>query len=140
MANGGSDYNILAVIIGLFTFFMIVVASVKGKKTAKMIPFIIGIGAGLAAAIFFTAFSYAAPNGSQAQKVLRIVDFTPIVNCFSPIRVQSFLDYPKFTFILGIQDSINGVQRALDGAAVGNIALLFIPIAVVELAQHIFRP
>ncbi len=137
MANGGSDYNILAVIIGLFTFFMIVVASVKGKKTAKMIPFIIGIGAGLAAAIFFTAFSYAAPNGSQAQKVLRIVDFTPIVNCFSPIRVQSFLDYPKFTFILGIQDSINGVQRALDGAAVGNIALLFIPIAVVELAQHI---
>lgn len=133
----GAPYNILAVIIGLFTFFMIVFASVKGKKTAKLIPFIIGIGAGLGVAIFFTAFSYAAPDGSKAQNILRIVDFTPIVDCFKPIRVQSFFDYPKFTFLMAIEDSVNGVERALDGAAVGNIALLFIPIAVVELAQHI---
>lgn len=158
MANGGSDYNILAVIIGLFTFFMIVVASVKGKKTAKLIPFIIGIGAGLGVAIFFTAFSYAAPDGSKAQSVLRIVDFTPIVDCFKPIRVQSFLDYPKFTFLEGIMTKgltyqgynilPDGTKVAvegatifknfmLDGAAVGNLALLFIPIAIVELAQHI---
>ena len=137
MQNGGNDYNILAVLIGLFTFFMIVFASVKGKKTMKLIPFIIGIGAGFVVAIFFTAFSYAAPDGSKAQSVLRIVDFTPIVNCFKPIRVQSFLDYPKFTIIKAIEDSVNGVHRNLDGVAVGNIALLFIPIAVVELAQHI---
>ena len=158
MANGGKDYNILAVIIGLFTFFMIVFASVKGKKTAKMIPFIIGIGAGLGVAIFFTAFSYAAPDGSKAQSVLRIVDFTPIVDCFKPIRFQSFLDYPKFTFLEGIlskgmtyqgytilpdgtKEIIEGVTMtrnfALDGAAIGNLALLFIPIAIVELAQHI---
>lgn len=154
MQNGGNDYNILAVLIGLFTFFMIVFASVKGKKTAKLIPFIIGIGAGLAVAIFFTAFSYAAPEGSNAQQALRIVDFTPIVDCFKPIRVQSFLDYPKFTFLEGILqkgltyqavdaagDPIVGMTQfknfVLDGAAVGNLALLFIPIAVVELAQHI---
>ncbi|MBD5092465.1 MAG: uracil-xanthine permease [Clostridiales bacterium] len=137
MANGGSDYNILAVLIGLFTFFMIVFASIKGKKTAKLIPFIIGIGAGFGVALFFTAFSYAAPDGSAAQKVLRIVDFTPIVNCFKPIRVQSFLDFPKWTIYMAIKDSVDGVTRNLDGAAVGNIALLFIPIAVVELAQHI---
>ncbi|MDE5602236.1 MAG: uracil-xanthine permease [Clostridia bacterium] len=137
MANGGSDYNILAVLIGLFTFFMIVFASIKGKKTAKLIPFIIGIGAGFGVALFFTAFSYAAPNGSNAQNALRIIDFTPIVDCFKPIRFQSFLDYPKFTIIKAIEDSVNGVHRNLDGTAVGNIALLFIPIAVVELAQHI---
>ena len=158
MANGGNDYNILAVIIGLFTFFMIVFASVKGKKTAKLIPFIIGIGSGLAVAIFFTAFSYAAPDGSKAQNILRIVDFTPIVECFKPIRVQSFLDYPKFTFLEGILQKgltyqgyevlADGTKVAiegatvfknfmLDGVAVGNLALLFIPIAVVELAQHI---
>ncbi len=137
MANGGSDYNILAVLIGLFTFFMIVFASVKGKKTMKLIPFIVGIGAGFVVAIFFTAFSYAAPDGSKAQQILRIVDFTPIVDCFKPIRFTSFLDYPKFTFVRAIQDSVNGVHRNLDGAAVGNLALLFIPIAIVELAQHI---
>lgn len=159
MANGGSDYNILAVLIGLFTFFMIVFASVKGKKTAKLIPFIIGIGAGFGVALFFTAFSYAAPDGSAAQKALRIVDFTPIVNCFESIRVESFLDYPKFTFLEGILTKgleyqgysvdiatgkdviLEGVKMhrnfLLDGAAIGNLALLFIPIAVVELAQHI---
>lgn len=137
MANGGNDYNILSVIIGLFTFFMIVFASVKGKKTMKLIPFIVGIGAGFVVAIFFTAFSYAAPDGSKAQSVLRIVDFTPIVDCFKPIRFTSFLDYPKFTLIRAIQDSVNGVPRNLNGAAVGNLALLFVPIAIVELAQHI---
>ncbi|MDE6302229.1 MAG: uracil-xanthine permease [Clostridia bacterium] len=152
MANGGNDYNILAVIIGLFTFFMIVFASVKGKKTAKLIPFIIGIGAGLGVAIFFTAFSYAAPDGSKAQSILRIVDFTPIVDCFKPVRVQSFIDYPKFTFLEGIMqkgieyyayDEAGNVIATttrnfiLDGAAIGNLALLFIPIAIVELAQHI---
>lgn len=132
MANGGSDYNILAVIIGLFTFFMIVFASVKGKKTMKLIPFIIGIGAGFIVALIFTGFGYI--NDSAACQTLRIVNFQSMIDCFGEIRVQSFLDYPKFTFLMAILDD---TPRALDGAAVGNIALLFIPIAVVELAQHI---
>ncbi|MCM1306736.1 MAG: hypothetical protein NC037_05465 [Bacteroides sp.] len=131
-ANGNDVYNILAVIIGLFTFFMIVFASVKGKKTMKLIPFIIGIGAGFLVALIFTGFGYI--NNSEACQTLRIVNCQPLVDCFKPIRVQSFLDYPKFTFLMGILDK---TPRALDGAAVGNIALLFIPIAVVELAQHI---
>lgn len=156
MANGGSDYNILAVIIGLFTFFMIVFASVKGKKTMKLIPFIIGIGAGLVVALIFTGFGYI--NDSAACKTLRIVNFQPMVDCFGNVRVQSFLDYPKFTFLEGImskgltyqgytvlpdgtQKILEGVTMQknfmLDGAAVGNLALLFIPIAIVELAQHI---
>ena len=132
MSNGGSDYNILSVLIGLFTFFMIVFASVKGKKTMKLIPFIVGIGAGFIVALIFTGFGYI--NDSAACQTLRIVDFKYLVNCFDPIRVQSFLDYPKFTFLLAIQ---KGGEYTLNGAAVGNIALLFIPIAVVELAQHI---
>ena len=135
MGNGTSDplqYNIVAVIVAIFTFFMIVFASVKGKKSMKLIPFIIGIGAGLALALILTGFGYI--NDSAAALKFRLVDFTPIVNCFKPIRVQSFFDYPKFTFLMAIMDK---TPRALDGAAVGNLALLFIPIAKVELAQHI---
>lgn len=132
MGNGGNDYNIASVIVALFTFFMIVFASVKGKKSMKLIPFIIGIGAGLALALILTGFGYI--NDSAAALKLRLVDFTPIVDCFKPIRVQSFFDYPKFTFLMAIMDD---TPRALDGAAVGNLALLFIPIAIVELAQHI---
>ena len=44
MGNGaaavvyGETYNWAAIICGIFTFFMIVVASVKGSKTVKLIP------------------------------------------------------------------------------------------------------
>ena len=65
---------------------------------------------------------------------MQIVDFTPIKECFSPIRFQSFFDYPKFTFLEAIRQ---GKTEALNGAAIGNLAVLFVPIAVVELAQHI---
>ncbi len=155
MQNGGENYSIAAVIVALFTFFMIVVASVKGKKTMKLIPFIIGIGAGFVLALIITGFGYI--NDGPACMSMRLVNFDPIVNCFKPIRVQSFLDYPKFTFLEGILTKgieyqgytevagelirVEGATMfrnfALDGAAVGNLAMLFIPIAIVELAQHI---
>lgn len=65
MGNGaatvvyGETYNWAAIICGIFTFFMIVVASVKGSKTVKLIPFIVGIGAGYALALVFTIIGMA---------------------------------------------------------------------------------
>lgn len=132
MHNGGSDYNLWYIVVGLFTFVAIVVASVKGGKNIKLIPFIVGIGAGLVFAIILTAIGYLGDSDFLVK--MRIVDFTPIVDCFKPIRFQSFFDYPKFTFLEAIKT--NGTYT-LDGAAIGNLALLFVPIAVVELAQHI---
>lgn len=132
MQNGSVDYNLWAVLCGLVTFFVIVLASVKGTKNMKLFPFIVGIGAGFALALVITGFGYI--NDSAFCMKMRLVDFSYIVNCFSPIRFQSFLDYPKFTFLQAIQT--NG-QYAMNWTAVGNIALLFIPVAVVELAQHI---
>lgn len=132
MHNGGSEYNLWYIVVGLFTFVAIVVASVKGGKNIKLIPFIVGIGAGLAFAIILTAIGYLGDSDFLVK--MRIVDFTPIVDCFKPIRFQSFFDYPKFTFLEAIKT--NGTYT-LDGAAIGNLALLFVPIAVVELAQHI---
>ena len=132
MYNGGDSYGLWYILVGLFTFVAIVIASVKGKGMAKLIPFIIGIGSGLVFAIIITLFGYI--NDSAFCMSMRIVDFTPIKECFSPIRFQSFFDYPKFTIIEAIRT--NG-QYTLDGAAIGNLAVLFMPIAVVELAQHI---
>ena len=132
MYNGGSTYNLWYIFVGLFTFVMIVLASVKGKGMAKLIPFIIGIGSGLVLAMIITGFGYI--NDSAFCKGMRIVDFTPIINCFKPLRFTSFFDYPKFSFIQAIKTK---GQYTLDGAAIGNLALLFVPIAVVELAQHI---
>lgn len=132
MTNGGSTYNLWYVFVGLFTFVAIVLASVKGKGMAKLIPFIIGIGSGLVLAMIITGFGYI--NDSAFCKGMRIVDFTPIINCFKPLKFTSFFDLPKFSFLQAIKT--NG-QYTLDGAAIGNLALLFVPIAVVELAQHI---
>ena len=129
MYNGGSEYGLWYILVGLVTFVSIVVASTKGGKTIRLIPFIVGIGAGLVFAILITCIGLAANV-----KSMQIVDFTPIKECFSPIRFRSFFDYPKFTFLEAIRQ---GKTEALNGAAIGNLAVLFVPIAVVELAQHI---
>ena len=113
MGNGaaavvyGETYNWAAIICGIFTFFMIVIASVKGSKTVKLIPFIVGIGAGYALALVFTIIGMA--TGTESLKLL-------------------------FFFLKAIET--NG-QYPLDAAAIGNIAMIYIPIGVVELAQHI---
>ncbi len=129
MYNGGSEYGLWYILVGLVTFISIVVASTKGGKAIRLIPFIVGIGAGLVFAILITCIGLAANV-----KSMQIVDFTPIKECFSPIRFKSFFDYPKFTFLEAIRQ---GKTEALNGAAIGNLAVLFVPIAVVELAQHI---
>lgn len=129
MYNGGSEYGLWYILVGLVTFIAIVVASTKGGKTIRLIPFIVGIGAGLVFAILITCIGLAANV-----KSMQIVDFTPIKECFAPIRFQSFFDYPKFTFLKAFEQ---GVTKELNGAAIGNLAVLFVPIAIVELAQHI---
>ena len=129
MYNGGSEYGLWYILVGLVTFVAIVVASTKGGKAIRLIPFIVGIGVGLVFAILLTCIGLA-----TNYKAMQIVDFTPIKECFAPLRFQSFFDYPKFTFLEAIKQ---GKTAELNGAAIGNLAILFVPIAVVELAQHI---
>ncbi len=137
MGNGAPSitmetYNLWAVLCGLVTFLVIVLSSVKGTKNMKLFPFIVGIGAGFGLALIITGFGYISDSAFCMN--MRLVDFSYIVDCFKPLRFTSFFDYPKFTFLQAIQT--NG-DYVMNWAAVGNIALLFIPVAVVELAQHI---
>ncbi len=135
MGNGaaevvyGETYSWVSILCGLFTFFMIVLVSVKGSKRLKLIPFIIGIGAGYILALVFTLIGVAAGNTA-----LQVLSFQPFIDTFSNISLTSFVDYPKFFFLKAIQT--NG-QYPLDAAAIGNIAMIYVPIGVVELAQHI---
>lgn len=131
MANGGSDYNLWAILTGLVTFVAIVITSVKGGKNIKLIPFIIGIGCGLLFAMLITGIGYL---GSWES--MKLVNFPGVAEFFQnkPHAFQWFVDLPKFTFIEAIK---NKGSYPLNGAAIGNLAVLFIPIAVVELAQHI---
>jgi len=127
--NGGANYSLLTIVVGLVTFLTIVFVSVKGSKNMKLIPFIIGIGAGYALALVLTLIGNATDNAA-----LQILSFASFEEAFNPFTFTSIIDYPKFTFIEAIKTSR---QYPIDGAAIANIALTFVPIGIVELAQHI---
>lgn len=148
--NGG--YNLIALLCGLVTFFTVVVCSGQKRfKTMKLIPFIIGIGMGYVVAAIFTAFGLAFDVD-----YLKIVDFGPLVNNFVDangnfVGVTAFLNYPDFALIEGIKEIINGASNVtyenaagetvqavlLNGQGVAEVALAFIPVALVVFAEHI---
>ncbi len=129
--NGGANYSLLTILIGAVTFLTIVLVSVKGSKTLRLIPFIIGVGAGYIFALIVTLIGIATENPA-----LQILSFDAFKEAFVPFGLTSIVDYPKFTFLQAITQHPEGVLP-IDGAAIGNIAMTFVPIAVVELAQHI---
>ena len=122
------NYNLVALLCGLATFFTIVYCSVKGNKTMKLIPFLIGIGVGYVLASLFSIIGYAANV-----EYLKIVNYDALIQNFSPVKFTSFLNYPSFTFLHTAGEGI----KPLDGTAVANIALLYIPVAFVVFAEHI---
>lgn len=140
--NGG--YNLVALLCGLVTFMTIVICSVQGKfKSARLVPFILGIGAGYAVASIFTII------GNVANlDYLKIINWSPIVDNFKNLSVESFVTYPRFALIEGIQELISGNVGAdvlganpnatvITLAGVAEVALAFVPVAFVVFAEHI---
>lgn len=127
--TSAGDYNLVAILIGMLSFIATVLASVKGGRTARSIPFIIGIMTGYVLASICTFFGWAFGIDS-----LQIVDFSPLVENFSPVTLHSFFSIPDFTFLGAAEHGAD----ALGGAAgVIQIALLFAPVALVVFAEHI---
>ena len=127
--NGGDTYSLLNILIGIFTFFAIVYSSVRGNKNMKMFPFIYGVGAGYILALIFTLIGRA--TGSAA---LQVLSFDSFVTTFSPFRFTSIFDVPQFYLFRAI--ATNG-QYTLNGSAIVNLIFIYVPIAIVDLAQHI---
>lgn len=134
MAGNGNPagYSLLTILIGAITFLVIVIVSIKGSKTLRLIPFIIGVGAGYIVALILTLIGNAADIVA-----LQILSFDSFKAAFDPFTITSIVDYPKFTFLQAIKESAANGVLPIDGAAIGNIAMTFVPIAIVELAQHI---
>ena len=127
--NGGDTCSLITILVGAVTFFAIVIASVKGSDNIKLIPFIVGIGVGYVFALVLTLIGMAA--GIESLKILSFDSFT---SAFVPFSVSSIVKMPDFFFLKAIQEK--GWQE-LSGADIGSIALIYVPIGVVELAQHI---
>ncbi len=143
------SYNLIALLCGLVTFVTVVVCSCQKKfKSMKLIPFIIGIGAGYVLASLFSIFGYA-----FHVDYLKIINWEPLVRNFvnadnTFVGVTSFLNYPDFALIEAIKELANGhvsdailkansAATVITGAGVAEVALAFIPVALVVFAEHI---
>ena len=124
--EGGN--TLIAVLCGIVTLIVVTLCSTYGKKTAKLIPFIIGILSGYALASIFTAIGFA--TGIDA---LKIVNFAPLTALVADgVTIGTFFTMPKFTFITAL-----GGFSKLSGAYIGTIAMAYIPVAFVVFAEHI---
>ena len=142
-------YNLVALVCGLITFATVVICSTQKKyKMARLIPFIIGIGAGYIAATIFTII------GNIANlDYLKIINFSPIVNNFvnadgSFKGISAFFSVPFLAIFGGIKELASGTMSAEILAASPNASLLnaggiveviiaFLPVALVVFAEHI---
>ena len=100
--NGG--YNLIGLLCGLVTFFTVVICSVQSKaKTLKLIPFIVGIGAGYALASIFSIIGHTADI-----EYLKIIDWSPVVNNFENFSFKSIIDVPQLSLVEGIKELATG--------------------------------
>lgn len=117
-ASVASPY--VALLCGLVTLAVVVICSVYGSKSLKLIPFIIGILAGYALATIFTVIGNVANIDA-----FKVIDFSKFSN----------MEWvPSFTFIKAFLGDYGNVNI---GAYIGTIAVAYIPVAFVVFAEHI---
>ena len=118
----------IGLICAMITLLGVVISSSYGKKTLKLIPFIIGILGGYIACGIFTIIGHA--YGIDA---LKIIDVTPFTNLVANgINLNTFITVPDFTFMTALK----GVGE-LTPTYIGTIAVAYIPVAFVVFAEHI---
>lgn len=127
--TSAGEYNLISILCGLVTFAVTVIAATKGNKTFKLFPFIAGIVGGYAVASIFTIIGNAADID-----YLKIVDYSSIVNNFSPVTVKSFISVPKFTIYSAIKEGFVSLQGV---TGLVSLLALFAPVAFVVFAEHI---
>ena len=111
---------LIAVLCGLVALFVTMLCSTYGKKSIKLIPFIIGILSGYGLAAIFTVIGNTA--GIDA---LKVIDFSVFSN-------MSLFELPSFTFLTAMK----GIKE-IDASYIGTIAMAYLPVAFVVFAEHI---
>ncbi len=111
---------LICVVCGLVTLLVTMLCSVYGKKTLKLIPFIIGILAGYVVSAVLTLIGIQTGNDA-----MRVIDFA----VFNDMKI---FEVPEFTFLTAIK----GVS-SVDGAYIATLAAAYIPVSLVVFAEHI---
>ena len=116
--EAGTAGSYVCIICGLITLAVTMLCSVFGKKMVRLIPFIIGILAGYAAAAIFTVIGLSTGNAQ-----LQIINFSLFSN---------MTWVPDFTFLTAYKGFSD-----LTGSYIATIAVAYVPVAFVVFAEHI---
>lgn len=118
-------YNLVYILCGVVALFATAITAHYGNKTLSLIPFVIGMGAGYLTALIFTGIGYAFDWDYS-----KVIDFSPIVNNFSDIKLSSFIGYDCFAFL-------NWNNGTFEWGQIITIVLAFAPVALVTICEHI---
>lgn len=143
------SYNLIGLLCGFVTFFTVVICATQKKYTMpKLIPFIIGIGAGYVVALAFTIIGNAADID-----YLKILNWGPIVDTFVNADgtfkgITAFFSIPDFALVEGIKELVNGQLPAsilnanpnaslINLGGIAEVVIAFLPVALVVFAEHV---
>ena len=115
--EGGSVY--VALICGLVTLAVTILASTYGKKMVKLVPFIIGILAGYACASLFALLGYMTGNPA-----FTVINYSALANV-------GYVSLPDFTFLLG------GSLKDITPTYLLTLFTAYVPVAFVVFAEHL---
>ena len=118
------NYSLVQIACGLTAMLATALSAVYGKKTIKLIPFIIGMLSGYLLAVIFTAIGFASKNDA-----LKVINYQPLIDNFKIVTFGSFIKAPDFLFLKNM-DSFRWSQLP-------EILVLFIPVAFVTICEHI---
>ncbi len=125
-ATGNIDwrYTFVSVLVGLVACVTTALAAHYGKKTIKLIPFVIGMVGAYLFAVILTLFSYI-----DGLEFMRVIDFSIFKKDWGSIDAWITTDWM-------FRRAWNQ-NRVFDGSTFGSVCLLFIPVALVTIAEHI---
>ena len=119
---------LLCVLCGLVTLFVVVICSTYGKKSVKLIPFIIGILAGYVVATIFTVIGNIA--NVDAMKIISYEPFKALVA--DGVKLSTFFAIPSFTFVKAF-----GAFGELSWSYVATVAVAYLPVSFVVFTEHV---
>lgn len=145
-----SKYNLIALLCGLITFLAVVICSTQKRYTMpRLIPFILGIATGYAAASIFTLIGILTKI-----EYLKIINWQPLIDNFvtadgSFKGITAFFNFPDFALVEAIKELASGdlapeilvatkkTATLLNLGGVAEVVIAFLPVALVVFAEHI---
>ena len=121
-AASPDNYNLWFILTAVVTFLATVLASVKGSKMLRLIPFIVGIAAGYVFGSILTLIGTLADIPSMQ-----------VINYSALTTMDSIIHVPQFTIVEAIKEGFNKI----DSTAIISLLGLFAPVGFVVLAEHI---